>query len=111
MVYDEVGAWSGRGHPPGAVVVGYNGKKHSRAALAWGADEAAKRDAPLLVLFAANYPGMTVEPGSGLHHRDPGALEAAEEVTARGVSQAVEARPRTVDRRRHRGDQPVPGTD
>ena len=27
MVYDEVGAWSGRGHPPGAVVVGYNGKK------------------------------------------------------------------------------------
>ena len=34
MVYDEVGAWSGRGHPPGAVVVGYNGKKHSRAALA-----------------------------------------------------------------------------
>jgi nucleotide-binding universal stress UspA family protein len=36
---------------------------------------------------------MTVEPGSGLHHRDPGALEAAEEVTARGVSQAVEARP------------------
>ena len=93
MVYVEVGAWSGRGHPPGAVVVGYNGKEHSRAALAWGADEATKRDAPLLVLFAANYPGMTVEPDSGLHHRDPGALEAAEEVTARGVSQAVEANP------------------
>ena len=93
MVYVEVGAWSGRGHPKGAVVVGYNGKKHSRAALAWGVDEAAKQDAPLLVLFAANYPGMTVEPSSGLHHRDPGALEAAEEVTARGVSQAVEANP------------------
>ena len=28
MVYDEVGAWSGRTHPRGAVVVGYNGKKH-----------------------------------------------------------------------------------
>ncbi len=93
MVYDEVGGWSGRGRPPGAVVVGYNGKEHSRAALAWGVDEAAKRDAPLLVLFAANYPGMTVEPSSGLHRRDPAALEAAEEVTADGVSLAVTAHP------------------
>ena len=93
MVYDEVGAWSGRAHPRGAVVVGYNGKKHSRAALAWGAEEAARRDAPLLVLFAANYPGMTVEPGPGLLERNPGALEAAGEVTARGVSEALEAHP------------------
>ena len=93
MVYDEVGAWSGRAHPRGAVVVGYNGKKHSRAALAWGAEEAAQRDAPLLVLFAANYSGMTVEPGPGLLQRDPGALEAAEEVTARGVFEALAAHP------------------
>jgi nucleotide-binding universal stress UspA family protein len=93
MVYDEVGAWSGRAHPRGAVVVGYNGKKHSRAALAWGAEEAAQRDAPLLVLFAANYSGMTVEPGPGLLHRNPRALEAAEEVTARGVSEALAAHP------------------
>ena len=56
MVYDEVGAWSGKAYPPGAVVVGYNGKKHCRAALAWGSQEATRRDAPLLVLFAANYP-------------------------------------------------------
>ena len=28
----DVGAWSGRSHPPGAVVVGYNGKEHSAAA-------------------------------------------------------------------------------
>jgi nucleotide-binding universal stress UspA family protein len=94
MAYDEVGAWSGRAHPRGAVVVGYNGRTHSRAALAWGSEEAAERDAPLLVLFAANYSGMTVEPGPGLLRRDPGALEAAEEVTARGVSQALEAHPR-----------------
>jgi nucleotide-binding universal stress UspA family protein len=92
-MYDEVGAWSGRSHPPGAVVVGYNGKGHSRTALAWGAEEAARRDAPLLVLFAANYPGMTAEPGPGLLHRDPGALEAAEEVTQRGVSEALDAYP------------------
>jgi len=91
--YIEVGAWSGRGHPDGAIVVGYNGKDHSRAALAWGAQEAARRQAPLLVLFAANYPGMTVEPGPGLFHREPGALEAAEEVTARGVAEALEAHP------------------
>jgi nucleotide-binding universal stress UspA family protein len=45
------------------------------------------------VLFAANYPGMTVEPGPGLFHREPGALEAAEEVTARGVTEALEAHP------------------
>jgi len=92
-MYVEVGAWSGRAHPAGSVVVGYNGKGHSRAALAWGADEAIRRDAPLLVLFAANYSGMTVEPGPGLLHRDPQALEAAEEVTARGVSEALDAHP------------------
>ena len=79
MAYDEVGTWSGRAHPRGAVVVGYNGKKHSHAALAWGAEEAAQRDALLLVLFAANYPGMTLEPGPGLLRRDPGALEVAHE--------------------------------
>ena len=87
MAYVEVGAWSGGSHPRGAVVVGYNGKDHSRAALAWGAKEAARREAPLLVLFAANYSGMTVEPGPG-RHREPGTLEAAEEVTARGVAEA-----------------------
>jgi nucleotide-binding universal stress UspA family protein len=75
------------------VVVGYNGKRHSRSALSWGAEEAARREAPLLVLFAANYSGMTVEPGPGLLERRPGALEAAEEVTARGVSAALEAHP------------------
>jgi nucleotide-binding universal stress UspA family protein len=91
MVYDEVGAWSGRTYPPAAVVVGYNGKQHSRAALAWAAADAAKRDVPLIVLFAANYPGMTVEPKGTFHHRDPGALEAAEEVTAAGVSEALES--------------------
>jgi nucleotide-binding universal stress UspA family protein len=90
-MYTEVGAWSDVNPPRGAVVVGYNGKGHSRTALAWGAAEAARRDAPLMVLFAANYPGMTVEPGKGLFERDPGALEAAEEVTARGVSEALDA--------------------
>lgn len=90
MSYDEVGAWSGKSHPRGAVVVGYNGKEHARTALAWGVEEAVRLNAPLLVLYAANYPGMTAEPGPGLFHRDPLALEAAEEVTARGVAEALE---------------------
>jgi len=91
--YHEVGAWSGRTHPPGAVVVGYDGKAHGRAALAWAAHEAARRDVPLVVVYAANYPGMTGPPGPGLWHRDPGALEAAEEVTASGVAEARAAVP------------------
>jgi nucleotide-binding universal stress UspA family protein len=92
-MYVEVGAWSGRTYPSGAVVVGYNGKAHSRVAVAWGAREAASLDRPLVVLYAANYSGMTGDPGPGLHHRDPGALEAADEVTARGVAEAVAAQP------------------
>lgn len=92
-MYVEVGGWSDRPYPPGAVVVGYNGKDHSGVALAWGAREAARQGAPLLVLYAANYPGMVMEPGPGLLERDPGALEAARAVTARGASQAVAAHP------------------
>ena len=92
-MYVEVGAWSDKDHPRGAVVVGYNRKEHSRAALTWGAEEAMRRAIPLLVLYAANYPGMTVEPGPGLLHRDPLALEAAEEITARGVAEALDAHP------------------
>ena len=111
VMYDEVGAWSGKQYPRGAVVVGYNGKEHSRAALAWAAEEAVRQGAPLVVLYAANYTGMTLEPGDGLHHRDPGALEAAEEVTARGVAEALEAHPGVVGGWGHRGGQPVTGAD
>jgi nucleotide-binding universal stress UspA family protein len=93
MSYVEVGAWSGRRYPPNAVVVGYNGRPHSRAAVVWAAHEAARRGSPLVVLYAADYPGMAGPPGVGLLHREPGALEAAEEVTARGVAEAVATRP------------------
>ena len=92
-MYVEVGAWSGLDYPQGAVVVGYNGKDHSRAALLWAAEEVARTDAPMVVLYAANYSGMTVEPGPGLFERDPLALEAAEEVTARGIEEALQAQP------------------
>lgn len=89
----EVGGWSDRPYPQGAVVVGYNGKKHSSVALAWGAREAERRGAPLLVLYAANYPGMVMEPGPGLLEREPGALDAARSVTTRGVVEASAAHP------------------
>lgn len=93
MTYDEVGAWSDQDPPSGSVVVGYNGREDSRRALLWAAGEAAGCDAPLLVVFAANYPGMTMEPGPGLLDRDPSALDAAREVTARGVAEARRAQP------------------
>ena len=54
------------------------------------------------MLYAANYPGMTLEPGPGLLHRDPGALDAAEEVTARGVAHAA---------RQHRAPQVLGATE
>lgn len=92
-MYVEVGAWSETEAPPGSVVVGYNGRGHSREALAWATDEAARRAVPLIVLFAANYPGMNVEPGPGLFERDPQALDAAYEVTARGVAEAQALQP------------------
>lgn len=75
------------------VVVGYNAKPHAREALVWAAAEASRRDVPLLVVYAANYPGMTLGPGPGLLDPSPGALEAAEEVTARGVTEALTAQP------------------
>ena len=92
-MYDEVGAWSEHAYPAGAVVVGYNGKDHSRAALVWGVREAVRRDTPLIVLYAANYPGMTMEPGPGLLEREPGALNDAMQVTARGVAEALTVHP------------------
>ena len=91
--YIEVGAWSGRTYPADAVVVGYDAREHTRAAVAFAVEEASRRDRPLVVLHAVHYPGMVGEPGPGLMHRDPGALEAAEEATARGVSEARALRP------------------
>jgi nucleotide-binding universal stress UspA family protein len=75
------------------VVVGYNGKKHASEALHWAAEEALQRTAALVVLFAANYPGMTLPPGPGLFEFEPGALDAAQEVTNRGVAEVSAARP------------------
>jgi nucleotide-binding universal stress UspA family protein len=43
----------------------------------------------LVVLFSANYSGMVGPPGVGLWEQEPGALEAAREVTTRGVSEVV----------------------
>ncbi len=86
MMEDELGGISAPlSEPP--VVVGYNGKEHSRDALRWAAAEATRRRLPLLVVFAANYPGMAADP------LEPGAMEADEEVTARGVRVALDTSP------------------
>src|SRR5688500_5375548 len=70
------------------VVVGYNSKKHSKEALHWAAEEALHRAAALVVLFAADYPGMTLPPGPRRFEFEPGALDAAREVTDGGVAEA-----------------------
>jgi nucleotide-binding universal stress UspA family protein len=75
------------------VVVGYNGKQHASEALDWAAEEALHRAAALVVLFAANYPGMTLPPGPGLFELEPGALDAATELTDTGVAEVRVARP------------------
>lgn len=75
------------------VVVGYNGRRHAQEALQWAATEARCRSARLIVLFAANYPGMVGPRGPGLLEMEPSALEAAREVTAQGVSQVVKMFP------------------
>ena len=61
FTYAEVGTWSGGSRPRGAVVVGYDDKKHSGSAVRWAAREAARRGAPLVVLHAADFPGMVGE--------------------------------------------------
>jgi|SRR5687768_532909 len=53
------------------VVVGYNGKKHASEALDWAADEALHSAAALVVLFAANYPGMTLPQGPDFSNSNP----------------------------------------
>ncbi len=75
------------------VLVGYNSKKHSREALHWAAEEALHRAAALVVLFAADYPGMTLPPGPGRFEFEAGALDAAREVTDIGVAEARGAYP------------------
>lgn len=87
-MFREVGGWSAQPYPRGAVVVGFNGRDHAAVALTQAVREASRLSAPLVVLYAANYPGMTLEPGPGLLRREPGALAAAEEVTAHGVALA-----------------------
>ncbi len=75
------------------VLVGYNGKKHANEALHWAAEEALHRAAALIVLFAANYPGMTLPPESGFLEFEPGALDAAREVTDTGLAEVRAAHP------------------
>jgi nucleotide-binding universal stress UspA family protein len=93
MVDERVEGWSEEPSGVRPVIVGYNDKKHSRRALLWAAGEAARRAAPLLVVHAANYPGMALSPGPGPLDHEPGALDADQELTVRGVAEALEAFP------------------
>lgn len=68
------------------VVVGYNTSEHAVEPLAWAGREAVRRGVPLVVLFAANVPGM-VTAERARADLEPGTLDAARAVTERGVRQ------------------------
>ena len=77
------------------IIVGYHPGPHAGEALAWAVREADHLRLPLVVVYAADYPGMVSgaeEPGPTA--LDGGALEAAEEVTASAVAAAQQLRPR-----------------
>lgn len=88
------------------VIVGFRRADHAEEALAWAAREAERRGTSLVVLHAADWPGMAGASETGLPPLEPGAqlewgaLEAAHEVTAAGVRLAGAAHPRlqVVDR-------------
>jgi hypothetical protein len=65
------------------IVVGYCPGSPAQEALSWAVREASHLGLPLVVLFAADYPGMARAPSPG-----PPALDAAHEVTALGVLDA-----------------------
>jgi len=80
---------------PLPVVLGYDGSRSARHALGWAAAEAERLGARVIVVYAADYPGMSTQlPGEGLLTREPGALAAAAEVADEGVAAILDAHPR-----------------
>ena len=84
--YVEAGPWSAKTYPADAVVVGYDAKEPGRAAIAFAVEE--RRGVNDLVVLQRLTTGDDRRTGPVPIHRDPGALEAAEEVTARGGAEA-----------------------
>jgi nucleotide-binding universal stress UspA family protein len=78
---------------PRPIVIGYTSRPDSYRALAWAAAEAARRNLELCVLHAANYPGMVIDPAPEIFHHEPGAIDAAEAITMRGVDEALDLQP------------------
>ncbi|HLR95603.1 MAG TPA: universal stress protein [Jiangellaceae bacterium] len=72
----------------GTIVVGYNGTSHSEGAVDWAVEEAARRNAEIVVVSAADYTGMGVGTAPGLVELGSYAIDAAERVTAAGVERA-----------------------
>jgi nucleotide-binding universal stress UspA family protein len=78
---------TGGGDPPAAaVVVGVDGGEPALAAVRWGAEEAARRGAPLRIVHAAPYLGRRLEPGAV-----PPELRRARRITAAAYTRARHA--------------------
>ena len=75
----------------GPVVVGHDGRRSGRLAVEWAAAEAVRRGTRLVIIYAADYPGMKDRaPGEALA---PGALESAGDVTDEGIELVRELHP------------------
>jgi nucleotide-binding universal stress UspA family protein len=84
-------------HAGGRIVVGFDGSGSSQVAVAWAADEAARRGVPLDVLYAADYTGLVGDfGGSSLpesaHHEAGNSAQAGARI-ARARQPGIEVSP------------------
>jgi nucleotide-binding universal stress UspA family protein len=77
---------------PARVVAGYDGSPSSAVAVAWAADEAARRGAPLAVVYAADYTGLIGGPFRSAWLPDA-VLREAERTAETGAALARERQP------------------
>jgi nucleotide-binding universal stress UspA family protein len=77
---------------PGRVVVGYDVSESARTAVAWAADEAARRGVELAVVYAADYTSLVGGP-FGSAWLPEAVNAAAEEIAASGAAIARDRQP------------------
>jgi nucleotide-binding universal stress UspA family protein len=77
---------------PARVVAGYDGSPSATVAVAWAADEADRRGAPLAVVYAADYAGLIGGPFGSAWLPDA-VLQQAERTAETGAALARDRQP------------------